>query len=80
MSLAVVTTLSLLETVAVVPLGDVLRVRGIVALVSFLVAQYIAIQIYKIFIWPFYISPLRHLPTPKVTTAILVVSYKDPKV
>lgn len=28
--------------------------------------QYLAIKLFYIFIWPFYFSPLRHLPGPKV--------------
>lgn len=29
-------------------------------------AQYLAHKIYNIFIYPYYVSPLRHLPGPKV--------------
>lgn len=30
------------------------------------VAQYLVITLYNVFIYPFYRSPLRHLPGPKV--------------
>lgn len=36
--------------------------------------QYLVVKLYRIFIYPFYVSPLRHLPTPKVS----VVSYISP--
>ncbi len=46
--------------VAVSPWG----VLGVVA--GLYVAQLIVYWLYRIFIYPFYVSPLRHLPGPKV--------------
>jgi len=33
---------------------------------SLLLVQYIALELFYILIWPFYVSPLRKLPGPKV--------------
>jgi hypothetical protein len=36
-----------------------------------LAIQYLLLKVYRIFIYPFYVSPLRHLPGPKVRRLIL---------
>ena len=35
---------------------------------GFFVAQYLAVKCYRIFLYPYYFSPLRHLPGPTVST------------
>jgi hypothetical protein len=37
------------------------------------VSQYLLLKCYRIFIYPFYVSPLRHLPGPKVGREMYIV-------
>jgi hypothetical protein len=40
----------------------------IAALIGFYVSFYLASKAYRIFIYPYYVSPLRNLPGPKVSS------------
>ena len=70
MNLAAVAALSLAETVAVVRRDEILAPTSLGILLALVVAQYVVVKLYDIFVWPFYVSPLRHLPTPKVQSSL----------
>jgi hypothetical protein len=36
-------------------------------ILSVFILQYLTLKWYRIFVYPWYFSPLRHLPTPKVS-------------
>lgn len=65
--------LSALETVAWVGFHEYRSLalttrKELVAVFSvFFLVQYFCAKIYRIFIYPVHVSPLRHLPTPKVS-------------
>lgn len=57
---------SLIETAALLHYGNI-GSQGLLRLVfALFLAQYVALKLYSIFVWPFLVSPLRHLPGPKV--------------
>ncbi|KAH8879645.1 cytochrome P450 [Thozetella sp. PMI_491] len=68
MDVRLLAAVSVLETVALVPLESIPKAPGLKTLAGLLLVQYVAVQLYHIFIRPFYTSPLRHLPTPKNNT------------
>lgn len=50
-------------------------------LIGLYIAQFIVVKAYWLFIYPYYVSPLRHLPGPKVSqqlkSSVLPVEAKD---
>ncbi len=66
MDISIVTGISLLETAALVGPLHVLSLSALGTLVGFIATQYLVVLTYNAFVWPFYVSPLRSLPTPEV--------------
>ena len=66
MDISVVTGISLLETAVLVGPLHVLSLSSLRTLLGFIATQYLAVLTYNTFVWPFYVSPLRSLPTPEV--------------
>lgn len=63
---------SLLSAVETALLGKSVKVTHefLSRMLMLLAIQYIALKLFYILIWPFYFSPLRHLPTAKVRLMI----------
>lgn len=57
---------SVLEVAALYPASQYLSLATFQALLGLVLLQWLVIKSYRIFIYPFYISPLRNLPGPKV--------------
>lgn len=47
-------------------LGRLLTFEAVSAIFGLYLAKIIVTQLYKLFIYPYYVSPLRNLPGPKV--------------
>jgi hypothetical protein len=45
----------------------------LIAIVGLYLAQIIVVKVYQVFIYPYYVSPLRRLPGPKVIHTLLSV-------
>ncbi|OCL03967.1 cytochrome P450 [Glonium stellatum] len=76
MDFAICAALSLLETAALFQSQYVHSDSISRSFFSLLALQYLAIKAYNIFIYPFYRSPLRHLPGPKDGHFLLGQEYK----
>ena len=75
MDLQVCAVLSLIETLAVVPLKELLVTAGSLKIfLLLLLGQYASVKIYRLFIYPAFFSPLRHLPGPTVREFPFTVS------
>lgn len=58
--------LSIVETLVVSHLAGISNYSFPKAAFGLLLVQYALVKYYRIFLYPFYFSPLRHLPGPKV--------------
>lgn len=74
MDLLVCMGLTALELLAVQILNA--RVPGRAEAATVFLGQYITLKIYRIFLYPKYFSPLRHLPGPKVGQLLPLNSLK----
>lgn len=68
MDLKICAALAVLETAAAIPLREFHVVSALRTWIAFLLFQYLLVKAYRVLVYPFYVSPLRHLPGPKVCT------------
>ncbi|KAH8895974.1 cytochrome P450 [Thozetella sp. PMI_491] len=71
MLVQIITVLSALGAAAAVSPKHSAGLPAFSYFLVFLGTQCLIVQVYRIFIWPFYVSPLRHLPTPENNTFFL---------
>jgi hypothetical protein len=73
MDLRTCAIISLLETIALVPVKPPLALtRSFRIFIPLLLLQYAAVKIYRLFVYPFFFSPLRHPPGPTVSRKPLI--------
>jgi len=53
-----------------------LRPNVLAAILGTYIAQAVAYRLYQLFLYPYFVSPLRHLPGPTVSAKLEVRYYK----
>lgn len=66
MDLNIIAVVSALETAVLLPKGDLFGMPAVKVWLGLVLGQYIVAKMYSIFLYPHFVSPLRHLPGPKV--------------
>lgn len=65
MDLNIIAVVSALETAVLLPKGDLFGMPAVKVWLGLVLGQYIVAKMYSIFLYPHFVSPLRHLPGPK---------------
>ncbi|KAK3316797.1 cytochrome P450 3A5 [Apodospora peruviana] len=65
MSTKAVFALASAVSLLILPPNELLAIRGLKTILALVCAQYVLQNLYRIFIYPHYLSPLRHLPGPR---------------
>lgn len=66
MDFKICAALAVLETVSVASLREFHVIAALRTWAGLLLFQYLLVKAYRVLLYPFYVSPLRHLPGPKV--------------